>query len=116
MRTAIHATLMFLRRKRKSRASERGQAMYEMLMVIPAFLLLFAIANQIFGIAFDSQYVHVKSRTRATEDWDFKACDEGPWNGQAQVQGTSLITKENAQVAAVADSGQLEVQSKIECR
>ena len=92
--------------------------MYEMLMVIPAFLLLFALAVQVFSIQFNAQYVHIKSRADHMEKVDYQPCGEaaGVGSTSTNAQTPGLIMKRNgAQGVQETGQGQVQASARIVC-
>lgn len=113
---------MFKHKKSKDvrRRSQRGQAMYEMLMVIPGFLLLFALAVQVFSIQFNAQYTHIKSRADHMNDKvKYQPCTPAgsvdPTSVDANTPG--MIMKRNgARGTETTGSGQVSATAQIICR
>ena len=77
--------------RRNIRQSERGQAAFEMLAVIPAFLLIFAIMYQFFSLSWNSQYVHVKSRSDVMADIGDAPCGEAGKSAQSNITTESTV-------------------------
>ena len=69
--------------------SRRGQAAVEGLLAIPVLMVIFMIGFELWGIAWDAQYVNIKSRYNvvAYEDQRFLASQ----NCQTKTMQSSLV-------------------------
>ena len=99
--------------RRSNRRRERGQSAVEFVALVPIFLILFAIMYQLFGISFNAQYTHIKSRSLLMDNVEMKPCPEAA----AGTQGDASITQDLTFTSA-GNSGPappIRKQSVIKC-
>lgn len=74
---------------RRSRSTERGQAVVEALFSIPVMLILFLIGFELFAITWNAQFVHVRARYGALRDANHRACGNG-YNGSRVTESSRI--------------------------
>lgn len=72
---------------------ERGQSAVEFAVLVPIFLILFAIIYQLFGISYNAQYVHIRSRSKVMKQIGDQPCGAAAKSDDAQVnQGLTFTS------------------------